>query len=109
MQKLKMKSYVAVEKPFVSKKNIAARIQWALNHKDWTQDQWSNVMFTDESSFCVRPNKNKVRVRRLPGQEYSAKWPFKWCQFKSFTSLNCFPVFRPIVLGLSWYKIELPL
>ena len=51
MKKLKMDCYVAVEKSFISKKNISALIQWALKHNGWTQHQWANVMFTDESSF----------------------------------------------------------
>ncbi len=64
---LEMDCYVAVQKPFLSKKNIDARIPWARTHQDWTLDQWGQVAFTDESSFTVRPTKNRLRVWRLRG------------------------------------------
>ena len=64
MRKLKMNWYIAVQKPYLSTKNIAARILWARTHEEWTHTRWSNVLFTDESSFTVRPVKNRLRVWR---------------------------------------------
>ena len=37
-------------------------------HEGWTTEQWSQVMFADESSFTVRPIKNRLRVWRKPRQ-----------------------------------------
>ena len=42
--------------------NIAARILWARTHEHWIQEQWSNVLFTDESCSTVRPKRNHLRV-----------------------------------------------
>lgn len=78
---LNLQSYVAVQKPFLSKKNIAARIIWARTHEHWTQKQWANVMFTDESSFTVRPKKNRMHVWRHRGQRLRTK--FMVATFKS--------------------------
>ena len=64
---LKMNSNIAIQKPFISTKIMASRILWARTHKDWTLSQWSNVLFTDESSFSVRPLKNRLRVWRHKG------------------------------------------
>ncbi len=64
IRKLKMDCYIVVQKPYPSTKNIGARILWARNHEKWTHTQWCNVMFTDESSFTVRPVKNRLRVWR---------------------------------------------
>ena len=64
MKKLKMYSFIAVQKPFISTKNMSARIVWARTHEHWTQSKWMEVMFTDESSFTVRPKKNRMHVWR---------------------------------------------
>ncbi|GFV18610.1 transposable element Tcb2 transposase [Trichonephila clavipes] len=29
------------------------RLQWCREHKNWTTDQWSRVLFTDESRFST--------------------------------------------------------
>ena len=62
IRKFDMKNCIAIQKPFLSKKNMSARVIWRRTHKDWTLQQWSNVMFTDESCFAVRPVKNRLRV-----------------------------------------------
>jgi hypothetical protein len=39
-------------------------------HRDWTPEQWSNVLFTDESRFCLDHNDGRIRVWRRPGERY---------------------------------------
>ena len=39
IRKLNSHSYVAVQKPFLSKKNFNARIIWARTHETWTQEK----------------------------------------------------------------------
>ena len=63
-----MDCYIAVQKPFLSKKNIAARILWRRTHASWTMKQWATVAFTDESYFTVHPVKNLLHVRRHQGR-----------------------------------------
>ncbi len=29
------------------------RLAWAKDRKDWTAAEWSKVMFSDESKFCI--------------------------------------------------------
>ena len=43
-RKFIMKNFIAMQKPFLSKKNMCARVIWGRTHKDWTLQQWSNVM-----------------------------------------------------------------
>lgn len=62
-----MSSYTAIQKPFPSKKNTGQRIQCVLTHKNRTREKWSHVMFTDETSFFVRPMSNRLRVLRRNG------------------------------------------
>ena len=74
IHKLKIHSYISVQKPFLTKKHIVARVKWAKDHKEWTTMQWSKVAFTDESSFTVRWTKNRARVWRTRDLRYSLKY-----------------------------------
>ena len=40
-------------KPKLSDNHKDCRIKWANTHLRWNEHQWSNVLFTDESSFSV--------------------------------------------------------
>ena len=65
---LNIRSYIAIQKPFLSKRNVNNCIQWGLKHKDWKLTQQSNDMFTDEASFSVHPMRNRLRVWRKKKQ-----------------------------------------
>ena len=65
-----IESYVAVSKPYLSPRNIAARMQWATLHQGWTIAHWSRVAFSDESSFNVKPKTLRKRVWRKVGNRY---------------------------------------
>ncbi|GFV38178.1 transposable element Tcb2 transposase [Trichonephila clavipes] len=43
------------------------RLQWCREHKNWTNDQWSRVIFTDESRFSTRRNSQRVLIWREIG------------------------------------------
>ena len=73
IRKLNSHSYVALQKPFLSKKNINVRIIWARTHETWIQEKWTRVIFTGESSFSVRPKKNRMQVWRKSGQRMHLK------------------------------------
>ncbi|GFW28753.1 transposable element Tcb2 transposase [Trichonephila clavipes] len=38
------------------------RLQWCREHKNWTTDQWSRVLFTDESRFSTRSDSQRVLI-----------------------------------------------
>ena len=67
VRKLKADSYLAIQKPYLSNKNLNPRIPCARLHENWTLSQWSNMLFTHQSSFSVRPMKSKLRVWRNLG------------------------------------------
>ena len=46
------------------------RFQWAQGHVNWTINDWTPVLFTDESRFCVEYTDGRARVWRLPGERY---------------------------------------
>ena len=41
---------VAVKKPFLRKGNREKRLRYAKQHKKWTENQWQQVLWRDESS-----------------------------------------------------------
>lgn len=50
-------------KPLLNSKQIAKRLKFCHQYKDWTSDDWSKVMFSDESTFHqFRDEKKCVRV-----------------------------------------------
>lgn len=65
-------SYWAIHKPFISKKNHKKRVEWCRQHLNWTPEQWSRVLWTDESPFvlaykakkpCVAHTQRKVLTK----------------------------------------------
>ncbi|GFT43428.1 transposable element Tcb2 transposase [Trichonephila clavipes] len=40
------------------------RLQWCREHKNWTTDKWSRVLFTDESRFSTRSDSQRFLIWR---------------------------------------------
>lgn len=60
-------------KPLISKKNLNDRIKFCRKYRNWTKDDWSKVMFSDESSFSLL-NSFNLYVRRPSGQRFNVKY-----------------------------------
>ena len=50
----------AVSRPFITKATRKKRLIWAREHVKWTEAQWNNVLFCDET--CIRPLYNVKRT-----------------------------------------------
>ncbi|GFW56486.1 transposable element Tcb2 transposase [Trichonephila clavipes] len=46
------------------------RLQWCREHKNWITDQWSRVLFTDESRFSTRSDSQRVLIWREIGTRF---------------------------------------
>ena len=68
LQNSGLRGCVAVKKPFISKVNKVKRLKFAKAHKNWTCEQWSRVLWTDESKFNLVGSDGAVYVRRRPGE-----------------------------------------
>ena len=55
-------------KPLLNKKQRKKRLAWAKDKKDWTAAEWSKVMFSDESKFCISFGNQGPRVWRKSGE-----------------------------------------
>uniref|UniRef100_A0A8C6KFX3 Tc1-like transposase DDE domain-containing protein n=1 Tax=Nothobranchius furzeri TaxID=105023 RepID=A0A8C6KFX3_NOTFU len=49
-------------KPLLNMKQRKKRLAWAKDKKDWTDAEWSKVMFSDESKFCISFGNQGPRV-----------------------------------------------
>ncbi len=47
------------------------RLTWAKEEKNWTVAQWSKVLFSDESKFCISFGNQGPRVWRKGGEAHS--------------------------------------
>ncbi len=47
------------------------RLTWAKEKKNWTVAQWSKVLFSDESKFCISFGNQGTRVWRKGGKAHS--------------------------------------
>jgi transposase len=62
---------IAVKKPFLSDIHKAKRLAFAKEHLHWTIDDWSKVIWTDESSFEVGKPSCQIRVWRKAHERYN--------------------------------------
>ncbi|GFW78668.1 HTH_Tnp_Tc3_2 domain-containing protein [Trichonephila clavipes] len=46
------------------------RLTWSIEHALWTPQQWSCVMFSDESSFSLQSDSCRTVIWRAPGTRY---------------------------------------
>lgn len=69
----KLASRRPARKSNLSAKNIKDRMAFCHKYKNWTEDQWINVMFSDESTFSQFSSYVR-HVRRPPGQRYNLRY-----------------------------------
>lgn len=48
-----LKGCRARKKPWLSEKNKENRLEWAKKYQHFTEEDWSNVLWSDESNFEV--------------------------------------------------------
>jgi len=57
--------------PVLNRVNRRNRLRWCRQHQHWTQQQWSRVIFSDESRFCLSSADGRERVWRRRGERYA--------------------------------------
>ena len=66
-------SYVAQRKPLLRVTDRMKRKKWCKERLKWGVDEWSRVIFSDESNFQVFNRKSKVFVKRLKSEKYDSR------------------------------------
>ena len=60
-----MISYIAPRKPRITPAQRRDHLQWCYEHLNWSTEEWSNVIFSDESNYEVLNRKNRIYIRRF--------------------------------------------
>ncbi|GFX77106.1 transposable element Tcb1 transposase [Trichonephila clavipes] len=53
------------------------RLTWSREHALWTPQQWSCVMFSDESRFSLQSDSRRTLIWRAPGTRYHQENPIE--------------------------------
>ena len=64
---------VARHKPRLTANHKARRLRWAREHLAWSPDDWSKVLWSDESRFQLFQSDGRVYVRRCVNEEFAEK------------------------------------
>ncbi len=62
---------IPLVKPLLNHRQRQRRLTWAKEKKIWTVAQWSKVLFSDESKFCISFGNQGPRVWRKGGEAHS--------------------------------------
>ena len=85
---LKRRGYRALKptyKPGLTAENKLARLKWCLDHKDWTLEDWKNVIWSDETSVTMGGQRGRRRIWRLQSEAYLNHCiRRRWKGFKQF-------------------------
>ncbi|GFX86811.1 transposable element Tc1 transposase [Trichonephila clavipes] len=57
---------VGIRKPLVTAHHALQRCQWCRTHRQWTPQQWQQVIWSDESTFTLFQTTGRVYVWRTP-------------------------------------------
>ena len=60
-----MVSYIAPRKPRITPAQRRTRVAWCYEHLCWTVNDWSNVVFMDESNHEILNRKNRIYIRHF--------------------------------------------
>lgn len=74
---------VAIRKPYLSKANIKKRLEWCSQKRNWNDNDWEKVIFTDEAKIELYPNR-KTYVRRGPNESLKPKYVQRTQKFSPY-------------------------
>jgi transposase len=81
VEKLRLPSRVAAQKPLLTKKMKAKRLAFAKKHRNWTEEDWSKVMYSDESTFrCMRATMKRMR-RPVGSDRFDSRYTVKTVKY----------------------------
>ncbi len=74
-------------KPLLNQRQRQKHLTWAVEKKNWTVAQWSKVLFSDESKFCIsfrspdlesggRLERHRIHVAWSPVWSFWSQWWF---------------------------------
>lgn len=55
--------HIAKRKPLLTRCHKQKRLEWCINHRNWTQQQWHDVIFSDEVPLHIIQTRTRRYVR----------------------------------------------
>ena len=77
--------WIAKKRPFLTTQAAKARLQFALEHRNWTYEEWKNVIFTDECSLERGSGARRQWVYRTPQQKWDKDMIVPYMKGKDIT------------------------
>ncbi|GFV53861.1 transposable element Tcb1 transposase [Trichonephila clavipes] len=62
---------VGIRKPLVTARHALQRRQWCRTHRQWTPQQWQQVIWLNESTFTLFQTTRRVYVWRTPKEAFA--------------------------------------
>ena len=56
--------------PELTRNHRTQRLRYAREHQNWGFEEWSNILFSDESRFCLRSPDGRQRIYRRSGERF---------------------------------------
>ena len=73
LKKTGLKAVVKCKRPFLSKRHMKERMDFALSHQYWTVEDWKRVIWSDETKVNIRGSDGKKWVWKTPGEGLSSR------------------------------------
>ncbi|CAG5157183.1 uncharacterized protein ALTATR162_LOCUS4975 [Alternaria atra] len=78
-------------KPGLTQEMRSARLKWAIDYRDWTLEDWKNVIWTDETSVVINYRRGGYRVwRRADERVVKSCIRERWKGYSEFMFWGCF-------------------
>ncbi|GFU41198.1 transposable element Tcb2 transposase [Trichonephila clavipes] len=76
------------------------RREWATEHVNWRRNEWSNVLFSDETRFSVHPDNRRIFIWRDHGSRNNPAFVHESVRFGGGGSVGVWwdEILRPIVV-----------
>lgn len=60
----------AAHKPLITRTNARRRLEWCKEHRNWTVNEWKNVLWSDESRYMMWNSDGRTWTWRMPGERH---------------------------------------
>lgn len=70
LAKHNLKKWRAAEQPLLKAEHAQARLEWAILHRDWTEEDWERVIWSDECKVERGSDSRTVWVFRTPKEKW---------------------------------------
>ena len=62
---------ILIKKPLLLPRHKQQCLQWAKDHRDWTEDMWKKIVWSDESNFNIFHSDGRTFIRCRLSEEFN--------------------------------------